>query len=304
MKAEHRKELETNTLAQGASSLVDRIKTGRIGNYWILAVVGAIVVVGGVWWYAAREGRKADAVTWAGFVGVMRGPTHTDIDDFVKNNEKTTAAQLARLEQSRMRLGQDGITLLRSDERLQRTKGIDNLEKAREELLKLADEFKKNPTLRAAVLLDAAEAEMALAGIPKLSDGSGTEKRGSAKIAAQLYREAAKTIGESTSAGEGLLKRAEEREKKAAEIADVGELLDKPVNLSGFGGAAATDKKDDRPKAPDKIDPKSEGPKVEGPKPPDKELTPIPPPTLPSTTAPTGQTPAPAPSPTTPATKK
>ncbi len=300
MKAEHRKELETNTLAQGASSLVDRVKTGRLGNYWIIAAIAAVVIVGGVWYYAAREGRKADAVTWAGFVGVMRGPTHTEIDDFIKKNDKTTAAQLARLEQARMRLGQDGIVKLRSDDSTDRAKGVENLEQARTELLKLADDFKKDPSLRASVLLSAAEAELTLAGIPKSKDGSGSEKRGSVKAAAQLYRDAAKAVGENTAAGESLLKRAEEVEKKEAEIVAVGEVLFKPTILPGFGGGVQDDKKGDRPKAPDTLEPKSETPKAEGPKAPDKALTPTPP----TATPPTGKTPEPAPAPMTPATKK
>jgi hypothetical protein len=304
MKAEHRKELETNTLAQGASSLVDRIKTGRVGNYWIIAIVAAVVIVGGVWWYAAREGRKADAATWAAYVGVMRGPTNSEIDDFVKNNDKTTAAQLARLEQARMRLGLEGITLMRSDESAQRAKGVENVEKAREDLLKLAEEFKKDPSLRSAILLDAAEAELALAGVPKAKDASGTERRGSVQAAAQLYRDAAKTIGEATPAGEGLVKRAEEVEKKADEIVKLGEALYRPIHTPGFGGGTPFDPKAEGPKAPDKLDPKPEGPKVEGPKLPDKPLNPIPPPTPPTTTAPTGKAPEPAPGPTTPATKK
>lgn len=300
MKAEHRKELETNTLAQGASSLVDRVKTGRIGNYWIIATIAAVVIVGGVWYYAAREGRKADAATWAGYVGVMRGPRHTDIDDFIKNNDKTTAAQLARLEQARMRLGQDGIMKLRTEETSERVKAAETIEQARAELLKLANDFKKDPSLRASVLLSAAEAELTLAGIPKAIDGSGTEKRGSVKVAADLYRDAAKSIGESTPAGESLMKRAAETEKKENEIVEVGEKLFKPIGGIGFSGGVQDDKKGDRPKAPDTLEPKPETPKAEGPKAPDKALTPTPP----TATPPTGKTPEPAPAPMTPATKK
>ncbi len=235
MKAEHRKELETNALAQGASSLVDRVKTGRVGNYWVIAVVAAIIVVLGVWWYAAREGRKADAITWTGYVGLMRGPTNSEVDDFVKNHEKTTAAQLARLELARLRMGPDGIALLRSDESSQRAKGVENLEKARADLLKLADEFSTDPTLRASVLSSAAEAELALVGVPK--DGSGTEKRGAVKVAAELYREAAKAIGANTPAGEGLTKRADDLEKNAIEIAILVKIEENPS--SPFSGIAA-----------------------------------------------------------------
>jgi hypothetical protein len=46
MKAEHRKELETNTLADRMGHVMQRVKTGRRSTFFIYVIVGAVLVVG------------------------------------------------------------------------------------------------------------------------------------------------------------------------------------------------------------------------------------------------------------------
>jgi hypothetical protein len=51
MKAEHRKELETNTLADKMGHAMQRVKSGRRSTLFITILVGAVLVIGGWFWY-------------------------------------------------------------------------------------------------------------------------------------------------------------------------------------------------------------------------------------------------------------
>lgn len=61
MKAEHRKELETNTLADKMGNVVQRVKTGRRSTFMLYVAVGAIAA-GGLWfWWVTYVGGKQEA---------------------------------------------------------------------------------------------------------------------------------------------------------------------------------------------------------------------------------------------------
>jgi hypothetical protein len=244
MKAEERKELETNSLIRGITSLVERAKSGRLFSPWVLAVLVIVVVGGGIWFYLAYEGGKLTSAAW---VAVSRSSSTADLKDVLDVHKDGPAARVARLELARIQLGPDGIGKLATRERDERNKAIENIEKAREELTKLADEFKGDKTMRATCLLGVAEAELALVGVPK--DASGPESRGSVAKAVELYREAAKVVGEKSTAAETYRKRADDLEAKKSQIEDVGSrlynLLAPPPSFT-FPGAGGTG-----PKAPE-----------------------------------------------------
>lgn len=273
MKAENRKHLEENTLAHGVTTLVERAKSGRlVGLRWLGLALAAVLIIG-VWWYAVRQSSRADSQVWSGLADLVRRGGESSLTEFASAHKDTTAARLARLEAARVYLGPDGIGQLQTGDKAQRNKAVENLEKARDEFTKLAEEFQADPTLRATSLMGAAEAELALVGVPK-TDGLGSV--GSVSAAAELYRKAAQAVGEATPVGEQAKKRADELEANKEEIERVGvQLYDRPVigtTAPTFGGPQPSG-----PKAPDmplpSIPPGS-GSTPDSPKAPDKPLTP------------------------------
>ncbi len=271
MKAEERKHLEENTLAHGVQTLVQRAKSGRlVGLRWLGLALAAVLVIG-VWWYAVHKSRQADSQVWSGLAELVRTGGPSSLDDFAAqpSHKDTTAARIARLEAARILLGPDGIALLQTGDKTQRNKGVENLEKARDEFTKLAESFKDDPTLKATCLMSAGEAELALVGVPK-ADGLGS--LGSVSAAAEQYRKAAQVVGESTPVGEQAKKRADELEAKKDEIERVGVQLYDRLLADSRTPAGPTP---DGPKAPQGPLPgtPAEAPKPDAPKAPDKPLT-------------------------------
>ncbi len=228
MKAEHRHELETNTLAEGAANLIDRAKHGQLVSPKTLGLVLGIALVGGVLWYVLSSNRSAASTTWATFADTMRTGGQESLDTFVKANGTDTAGRLARLELARLRLGTDGIAKLPTRDADQRTKAVTNVETARTELRTLADEFRGDKTLEPTCLLAAAEAELALVGIAKTPGGS--DYRGNVSEAVSLIRKAADVVGPTSTAGEALVKRANDLEANKAQVEDVGVKLNNMIS--------------------------------------------------------------------------
>ena len=267
MKAEHRKELETNELAKDTRLLLERVKSGRFVNYRVLGIVVAVVLVVGVWWYAVRQSRRAASGQWATFAGARTQPL---LEQFVEGTKpEDPAGKVARLELARVWLGPEGIAQLRARETERKAKGVENIVKARDEFVKLADEFQDDKTLRAAALLDAAEAELALVGVP--AAGNPNEYRGTVGKAAEFYRQAAAVVGEDTEYGVKLKERANKLEADREKVIDVAKVLYNPVGPT--------------------TDPLRPG---EGVKPPTGPLPPLTPPANPAATPPAEAPKAPA----------
>lgn len=267
MKADHRKELETNELAKDTRLLVEGLKTGRFVNFRVLGIVLAVVLVAGVWWYAVHKSRQASSGMWTNYAGARTQPM---LEQFVEGTKPgDTARKVARLELARTWLGPEGIALLRSRETERRTKGAENVAKARNEFVTLADEFQDDKTLRAAALLDAAEAELALVGVP--ASAGSSDFRGTVGRAAELYRQAAAAVGENTELAQKLVERANKLEADRDQIVDVAKVLYTPAGPT--------------------TDPSRPG---EGVKAPTGPLSPIAPPTNPAGTPATGTPAVPA----------
>jgi hypothetical protein len=287
MKADERKHLEENSLAHGVKTLTERVRSGRMWNIRVIGIILAVVIVIGVWWYAARESRRANSLVWTDLAEIERKGAPDDLATFASSNKDILAGKLARLEQARQLFGPEGVALLRGRDRGQQNKGIENIEKARGEFTALAEEFKGDATLRASCLTSAAEAELALVGVPKA--GGSPDAKGTVKTAADLYRQAATVIGESTPAGEKARKRADELEANAATIEKVGkDIYDTIFPTTGFtvpppGGNTKG------PKAPTGPIETPKPPTGTSPKAPTKPITP--PAVTPKTTLPTKQTP-------------
>jgi hypothetical protein len=186
MKAEERERLETNALADRLGHWVDRLKAGDITLYRWIGVAVLVVLAVVVWRYVATSKATVASAQW---FQLEHETSLTALDEFAKAYPNTTAGKIARLHEARVWLGPDGIAALQIKDADRRKKAIESIEKARDALGKLADEFKDDLVLRVQCLTGVAKAEEALIGIPK--DGKTDEFRGSPEQAAAAYEAAA-----------------------------------------------------------------------------------------------------------------
>ena len=290
MNADERKHLETNTLAEGISSLVERAKSGQIWNRWtyrIIVLTVAAVLIGGLSWYLLHEGKKTTSRQWM----ELAQPTQDDLEAIAKSGKDTITTKIARLEQARALLGPEGLAVLPVRLSSQRNKGIANIQKARDEFTKLADELKGDKTLRVTCLQLAAEAELSLVGIPK--DANSRDSLGTVKQAADLYDQAAKVVGESTKLGLEYTVKAKQLLADETILSNAGKVLNESLMVApSFDGFP----KNDAIKLPTIIEPNKDAPL------PTPIIPPTPPVITPQPVVP--PTPTPAPAPTTPPTPK
>jgi hypothetical protein len=129
----------------------------------------------------------------------------------------------------------EGLAGLTFPKLADRQKAAGTLEEVRDELTKLADEFKSDKTLRATCYLLAADAETALVGVPKAGVAAvGFEVkengRGQVDKVVELKKKAAEAIGANTEAGQKLTADADKLATNAAEVYKVGGLLNAMFN--------------------------------------------------------------------------
>ena len=196
--ADSRRTQEPTALESAATGLVDRARAGQLlsprAARWLGIALVALLAVG-VWLYLRNANRKAASRTWADFA-----QPGLDLADYAAKNKESVVGRVARLERARRLFGPDGVATLAGSDRAARLKGIENIVAARDEFVKLAKEFAGDKTLSATCLSDAAEAELALVGIPK--DAASPENLGTVAGATNYLAEAVKIVGQTTKAGE------------------------------------------------------------------------------------------------------
>lgn len=220
MKAEHRHELETNALADKLGHWYARLKSGDAAVIRWVGVVVAVVVAVVVWRMIAANRAENASGQW---VALESANTLSELERFAEANPNSTAAKVARLHEARVWLGPDGIDALQQRDADRRKKAVENIEKARAEMAKLADEFRDNLVLRVQCLVGVAKAEEALIGLPKA--GSANDSRGSWQKAEEAYRAAA-AAAEPTPLAEELRKAADRVKAKEKDVAFVHGHLD------------------------------------------------------------------------------
>jgi hypothetical protein len=186
---------EPNALAGGLSDAWDKFRSGQLLSYPMMAVLLLVVAgVGGGWWFLHERG-KATSARWT---GLETKSSVADLEEYAKANPNTIQARLANLEIARIHLGPEGIDRMfvratdfqqadpleaEKKSREMRDAAVANVEKAREEFAKLADDFKDDPVIKVECLYACAKAEAVLVGIPKA--GQVTERRGDPKKAVE-----------------------------------------------------------------------------------------------------------------------
>jgi hypothetical protein len=196
MKAEHRKELQTNLLADSMGKLVQKVKSPASTRSVVLWVIAALVVaVVGVWLYSVNHATDSSGNLWVKIDGEMytngdridesrQADVVKDFQEIAKEQKHGMAGRVARFQEARFLLP-IGLKNLASP---MRDEAASNIKRARELYEGLAKECTDTPVLQQEAYLGAARAEEALTGTPE-KDGAD-KKLGSAEKALTYYKKA------------------------------------------------------------------------------------------------------------------
>src|SRR5262249_53330511 len=135
MKAEHRKELQTNALADRMGRLLQRMKTPpkkRSLLLWLL-VIAAVVAVG-VWWYGRRQRSENEEKQWTELELTGSFP---DLTHFVEVYKTSPQARMARFQRAWILTWEAGVKSIAANPEARRY-----LEAGIEEYGALAEEVK------------------------------------------------------------------------------------------------------------------------------------------------------------------
>jgi hypothetical protein len=199
---------EPTVLALGLATGWDKFKQGQLVSYPVMALVLVLVTALGVGWWIMSERRKAESVKWSELDALSAGgpPTVAALEEYVKKYPNTPQAKVATLEIARLHLGLEGIEKMSIREtdlpmeggsesaRKIRAAAVSNVEKAREEFAKLADDFKTDLAIRVECLFAGAKAEAVLVGVPK--EGQVEQFRGDPAKAVELLDKVAEAAPE------------------------------------------------------------------------------------------------------------
>ncbi len=168
MKAEHRKELLTNSLAQTLEHTVQRLKEGPSRNTILVLVVLALAVgLYFVWHWFSRSANESDSDRWVQWDNLA---VPAQVNTFLKekDTEDTTQGRLARFLEARRRLleGTRDLGLLGPA----RTTAIENLREAGKHYGELAEQTSDRPLLQQEAFLGAGKAAESLGEYDRARD--------------------------------------------------------------------------------------------------------------------------------------
>ncbi len=195
MKAEHRKELQTNLLADRMGRLVQGIKAGPRSSSafaWVIAVL-ALVVLAGWYWAGYQNARQSEE-----WVRLLNDPRTEGRDaaayygSVARQSPGSLAGRTARFQQARALLSR-GLTAFFSPEvHGQAVQDLDNAGKLYRQLL---GECQGNAVLEQEALLAAGKVEETLSGEP--DHDNPDQKLGSLDRALAFYRRLADSYPDS-----------------------------------------------------------------------------------------------------------
>jgi hypothetical protein len=169
-------------------------KQGKVIGYKWMAIILIVVSTIGVLWYIVSERRSAASHRW---VEEEEANTIEKQEEISKKYPGTMLDKLARLQIARSLLGESGLDQLGANTSEQRTKGVANIEKAREMFQKLADDFKDDRLFKAECYLALAKSEAALVAVPT-TPGQLTEFKGKIPAVVEYLDKLAETAAPET----------------------------------------------------------------------------------------------------------
>lgn len=218
MKAEERKRLERNELAEKLTHAWEGVsaKSGSATKVW--TVILAVLVAALLWVIYSRFTGARDAALW----GQLDSAFDVNaLKALVKESPNSVQGQLAQMQIARVQF-QESVGQLAAPSPDERVKAADAIEEVRKSYGELARSNKLPPILIQEALAETARAEEILASVPK-SDAP-TTMRGSLDQAIKLYDELKSRFPESFR-GQSAGVRADELRKKKVEVEKLyGEL--------------------------------------------------------------------------------
>jgi hypothetical protein len=162
MKAEHRKELQTNVLAERLGQVVQTIKEGPSrGTVIVLSALAVVVLLYFAWRYFQQSSQEAESERWYKWDTVASPEQLKALADDTEMRG-TLQERLARFQMARRHLA-DGLR----DLGFNRASASENIRQAAEKYGKLADESSDHPVLLQEALLGAAKANESLGELEK-----------------------------------------------------------------------------------------------------------------------------------------
>jgi hypothetical protein len=159
------KDTEQNALAARLGRAWTNFKQGKLISYKMMAILLILVAGLGTWWYISSASKTATSQRW---VDMESANTPGELEALIKREgADAVTARIAELQLARLHLGRTGLSQFDEDLSELRQKAVENVEKARDELAKLLDNFKDDLTIKAQCLWGLAMAEEGLVGVPK-----------------------------------------------------------------------------------------------------------------------------------------
>jgi hypothetical protein len=192
MKAEERKEIETNSLTVYIAKTKEFL-SGR-GGYYVIGTVALLIAIGLLWRYMSK-GRVS--VTDERVLRLEAADTPQKLKDYMEAEKGNIFGSIAKMHLARRALRSEGLEKIGTDEPVKRRQAAASLEEARTYFLELTTELKEKeePAMLQEAWIGAAQAEEALVGFPKTDDGS--DSRGDVNKALEYYTNAVKFFPES-----------------------------------------------------------------------------------------------------------
>ena len=163
MKAEHRKELQTNALADHLGKWMQALKTGPKPTslvVWVFVLLGIGLIVG--WsWYAHKSSEERSQL-WLRFDNAA---SLGDLELLAEKNQGTRVAMMSRFQEARIKL-REGLKEICAAFEKTRTSARDKVKEAGDLYESLAREVRGTPVLYQEALLGVASARESLGDVP------------------------------------------------------------------------------------------------------------------------------------------
>src|SRR5262245_61663493 len=208
MKADHRKQLEKNELADRLAHWWKGTgETRSSSTFWV--VLGAIVLIAVLffaWRYYSETQEIKRSTVWK---QIEQSTNPEELQGIVEANRGSAVGRAAKAQLARVLLN-DGLNNLPTE--LKRAKAVTDVDRARGLYVELIQESKGDAVLQREATLAAAKAEEALIGIPKADNAS--ESRGNIDKALELYEQASRDFPDTPQGKEAAERAKDIRENK------------------------------------------------------------------------------------------
>jgi hypothetical protein len=177
MKAEHRKELQTNALADRIGRFFKGMRSPtQRSSLMVWLIVLVVLGIVGAWWFYSKAAKRNRSERWVSLDRIADdeifkqtgfgskeaiAKAEKDLEDLISKNEGTEAALMAKFRLAQLHLRVLGLDRLAEPNT--GSEAVDSIKNAKKEYQELADESKDDPYWKPQALLGVAKATEALA---------------------------------------------------------------------------------------------------------------------------------------------